>query len=199
MHRFFSLACAVAAATSLVVACGSSDDSSSGSNGGSSGSAGSSSNVQCVGDYKDLKQTEFSAKVSSSGKCGGSSDVGSICVNDVTTAAEQCGAGCVKMGGSTATQDACTATCLNGAVTPSLSDDCTGCYVADVGCARDNCLIQCGVAPASQACADCRQTNGCIDAFYTCSGLPVPGSSSTGGDTSTGAGGEPSANGGAGG
>jgi hypothetical protein len=185
MHRFITLACAVTAATLVVVGCGSSDDSSSPSSGGS---GGSSSDAQCKGDYADLTQSVFTAQVSASGKCV--SDVTTLCSNDVTTDAENCGSDCFKMNAKD--QDGCVTTCLASTVTPALSNDCTSCYVADIACARSNCLISCGTAPASQGCADCRVMYGCVAAFYPCSGLPMPGgggSVGAGGDTSTTAGG----------
>jgi hypothetical protein len=202
MHRLITLACAVTAATLIVVGCGSSDDSSSSSNGGSGGSGGTSANAQCVGDYSDLTQSAFTAKLASDGKCIDASDATVVCTNDVTKTAETCGGDCYKKGGDSAAQDACTSDCLNGNLTPTLSADCLACYVADVGCARTHCLLQCGVAPTSSACATCRQTNGCVDAFYSCSGVPLPASAAAGGSGGAapmGAAGEPATSAGAGG
>jgi hypothetical protein len=157
--------------------------------------------------YTNLTQSAFTAKVSSSGKCAGASDVTAICTNDVTTAAEECGGACYKMAPTStgAMQDACTSSCLASMVTPALSADCMGCYVTDVGCARDHCLVQCGIAPTSKTCADCRETNGCVSAFYSCAGVPMPtataagGSGGTGGGSSIGSAGEAASSAGAGG
>ncbi len=206
MHRLITLACAVTAATLMVVGCGSSDDSSSSSNGGSGGT-GTGTNAQCLGDNADQTQITITAKLASDGKCIDSSDATVVCTNDVTKTAETCGGDCYKKGGDATAQDACTSTCLNGNLTPPLSADCLGCYVADVGCARTHCLLQCGIAPTSPACATCRQTNGCVDAFYSCGGVPVPvpasaaagGSGGSGGAGSMGAAGEPATSAGAGG
>jgi hypothetical protein len=200
MQRLILLVCAVTAATSLVVGCGTDSDNGASSSAGSSGTSGSSSSggsagsaldAQCVGDYSDLKHSGLTAGVTASGMCADAADVSSVCGNDVTMKAEGCGLDCLTMGATD--MDGCVATCLGTQVTPALSAGCTSCYVTDVGCARDNCLLKCAT-PSSTACAMCRQQFGCIDAFYSCSGLPVPGSSSDGtggaGDTaSAGAGG----------
>jgi hypothetical protein len=182
MRRLITLVCAVTAATWLVVGCSSSSDTSSTSSGGSTstgGSGGGASDVKCVGSYTDLTQSAFTAKVSSTGMCANSSDETAVCTNDVTTIAEQCGGSCFQAGGTDAVQDGCTSTCLSSMVTPALSSACQTCYVSDVACARKNCLLSCGLAPTSAGCATCRQMNGCVDAFYSCSGVPVPGSSTT--------------------
>jgi hypothetical protein len=194
MRHLITLLSAVAAATILVVGCSSSSDSGPASTGGS---GGGSSDAQCVGDYADLKQSAFNAQVMSAGKCASSSDETAVCVNDVTSIAETCGDGCFMTVSdkSAAPQDACTSTCLGSMVTPALSSDCQSCYVADVACARANCLIFCGTDPGGSGCMTCRQMNGCIAAFYACSGLPIPAGTSLG---AGGAGGEPSASAGAG-
>jgi hypothetical protein len=168
MQRLITLVWVVVAATSLVVGCGSNSD---------SGSAGASSDPQCVGDYADLKVSTFSAGVATSGACVNAADLGSVCSNDVTGKAEGCGLDCLTM--AAADMDACVASCLNTQVKPALSSGCVTCYATDVGCARDNCKFMC-LSPTSAACTTCREQFGCIDAFYSCSGLPVPGSSSNG-------------------
>ncbi|MGM0574704.1 MAG: hypothetical protein ACQEXJ_07340 [Myxococcota bacterium] len=58
-----------------------------------------------------------------------------------------------------------------------ITSDCATCYAELISCAIDECLAECGAAPDSQACTDCRADN-CNDAFFTCSGL-------TGDDTDT--------------
>jgi len=185
MRGLFTLASAVTVATLWVVACSSSSDmgaantGGSGASGGSGGSGGGAADVQCLGSYADLTQSAFSAQLKSSGSCISSSDATAICGNDVTKAAEDCGGSCFKTGGDAAAQDACTKTCLE-MLTPTPSSACLDCYVADVGCARTNCLLSCGLTPTSQACADCRDQNGCVTAFYGCSGLPLPAGTAPG-------------------
>jgi hypothetical protein len=205
MHRFITFACAVTAATLLVVGCGSdSDDSSSGGggSGGSGGSGGGSSNAQCVGVYADLTQAMFTSKLATAGKCIGDSDATAVCTKDVTKTTAQCGASCYATAEKTdAAQDACTSSCISDMIT--LTSDCLGCYLTDVACSRKHCLLMCGTAPTSAGCATCRQENGCADTFYSCSGLPLPSGSGasggSGGGTSTGAAGDTSTSAGAGG
>jgi hypothetical protein len=185
MHRFISLICAVSAAALLVVGCGSDSNSGSPSTGGSSSVGGSSgggnSDVQCVGDYAALTHDVFASAVSTTGMCA--PDVDTICAVDVTAKAEACGLACLSSGSKD--MDGCVSTCLNGKVSPALSAGCTSCYTTDVGCARDNCELNC-ISPSSTDCMTCRQKFGCIDAFYSCSGLPVPGATSSGGSGGSG-------------
>jgi len=206
MHRFITFACAVTAATLLVVGCGSdSDDSSSGGggsggSGASAGSGGGSSSTQCVGVYADLTHSMFTSKLATDGKCIADSDATAVCTKDVTKTTAQCGASCYATAEKTdAAQDACTSSCISDSIT--LSTDCLGCYLTDVACSRKHCLLVCGTAPTSAGCATCRQENGCADAFYSCSGLPLPSALAGGGSggTSNGAAGDTSASAGAGG
>jgi hypothetical protein len=161
MRRFMTLLVAVAAASLSVGGCSSDSDNSGGSAG--------SSNGQCLGDYAAVTQSELGAKVAS--KAGCAADVAAICGNDVTTTTEECGADCyMNMAADDATQDKCVSSCVLGSI--ALSDSCLACYVADVGCARDNCKVICGIAPTSASCLSCRVSNGCTAAFFSCSGLP---------------------------
>jgi hypothetical protein len=183
MRRFMTLLVVVTAATLSVGACSSDSD----AGGGSAGSA----NGQCKGDYAALTQSELDAKVVSKGGCA--ADVVVICGNDVTTAAEECGADCfMNMAADDATQDKCVSSCIGGGL--PLSDSCLACYVSDVACARNNCKVICGIAPTSPNCLSCRVANGCTEAFFSCSGLPDEvtntGAAGAGGtDTAPGAGG----------
>jgi hypothetical protein len=159
MRRLMTLLVAVTAATLSVGGC------SSDSGGGSAGSA----NGQCKGDYAALTQSELDAKVAPKGGCA--ADVAAICGNDVTTTAEECGADCyMNTAPDDATQNKCVSTCITGTV--PLSAACLGCYITDVGCARDHCLLACGLAPTSPGCLSCRVANGCAPDFFSCSGLP---------------------------
>ena len=180
MRVFFTLLVAVAAATLSVGGC-SSD---------STGSA-APANGQCKGDYAALTQSELDAKTASNGKCV--ADVAALCGTDVTTITEQCGADCfMNMAPDKATQDTCVSSCIANNVT--LSDACLGCYVTDVGCARDHCKLPCGIAPTSAACLSCRVANGCAPDFFSCSGLPDE-VSGTGAAGAGGAGDTPAAGG----
>lgn len=191
MHRFFSLACAVAAATSLAVACGSSDDSSSGNNGGSSGSGGSSSAAKCAAPaYADVASSDFASKADTSKACSGDSDLADLCNQDLAGLGASCGKTCLLQAKSDdASQAACVSACIDqgfsSGATP-LSDGCMSCYTADVACARKNCLGPCATNPTSSTCQQCRIDMGCLPAFYDCSGAPVPAGIDLGSGNMTG-------------
>lgn len=170
MRGFITLLAAVATATLSVVGCGSDSVT-------PAASAGAPGDAQCHGDYAVLKQSQFNALVDASGQCAGASDRTSVCAQDTTTLAEQCGGGCFSSAASDgASQATCVTTCINHGASLALSAACVDCYVADVACARDNCAIQCGVAPTSATCATCRADAHCAQDFFTCSGLPGPSS-----------------------
>ena len=151
----------------------------------SAGAAGTGDSSMCHGDYAALTHSEFNAQLDSAGKCANSKDSAIECANDVTTLAEQCGGDCFKNEApDDKTQDACVTDCLSTSTTSPLSDACTACYIADIGCARDHCLLKCGVEPTSEKCYECRVANGCVAAFFPCSGLPneraLPGTGAAG-------------------
>ena len=182
MRRIFSLAVAAITALLSVGACSSDDGS------------GSAENGQCQGDYAALTRAELAAKTTSAGKCAG--DVGAVCSNDVTVTAEQCGSDCFKNEDpDDATQDTCVSKCISANLSPSLSAGCLNCYIADVGCARDHCLLACGIHPTSTECSDCRVANGCAPTFFSCSGLPDEVSGAGGAGDAPGAGGAAGADG----
>jgi len=181
MHRFFSLACAVAAATSLVVACGSSDDSGSGNSGGSGGSAGSgtggtSSDQKCAAPaYTDIPAQDFASKATAGKSCSGDADLAQLCAEDLAGLGASCGKTCLlQAGADDAAQATCVAACINQGLSSPLSDGCMACYTADVQCARKQCLATCVAGPTSAACLQCRVEKGCLPTFYACSGAPVP-------------------------
>ena len=182
MRTFFTILVAGSAAAFLVGGCSSDSDS----------GAGSAGDGQCHGDYAALTQSQLDAKLDSAGKCAGGSDSVAICGSDVTTTAEQCGADCYKnQAPDDATQDTCVKTCISGSV--ALSAGCLECYITDVACARDHCLLQCGLDATGEACYECRVKNGCASGFFGCSGLP----NEAGAGNAAGAGGEDEAAGGA--
>lgn len=171
MRRFSMFLIAATAGALALAGCGTDDDSASP---GAAGASGASA-TQCVGTYASLSATQFNAQTSSGKAC--SSDAASICSNDVTTLVGTCGKTCyLQAAQDDESQAACVAPCIQQAVTSpkALSDSCIDCYVADVACARDLCLAQCGFTPNSPDCAQCRADNHCASAFYACSGLPLP-------------------------
>jgi len=181
MHRFFSLACAVAAATSLVVACGSSDDSGSGNNAGSAGSGagGSSSTQKCAAPaYADVVAQDFASKAVAGKACSSDSDLADLCNEDLAGLGASCGKTCLLQAGTDdAAQATCVAACIDQGLSSGakpLSDGCMSCYTTDVQCARKQCFAQCAAAPTSDICLQCRIDMGCLPAFYECSGAPVP-------------------------
>jgi len=197
MHRFFSLACAVAAATSLVVACGSSDDSGSGNAGGSAGAGagagGTTSAAQCAAPaYADVAAADFASKADTTKACAGDSDLADLCNQDLAGLGASCGKTCLLQAGSDdAAQATCVAACINQGLTSGatpLSDACMSCYTTDVQCARKECFGQCAVSPTSAGCQQCRIDMGCLPAFYQCSGAPVPSGIDLG-STNSGSGG----------
>jgi hypothetical protein len=169
MRRFFALVGAVTAATLSLVGCGSDSDA------GTPGYAGAPS--QCVGNYADFTPAEFLAEVETGKACSSASDATSVCANNLPLIGGTCGKGCLGMGDDAA-QAECVAECIQAELADSnskpLSDDCMACYTADIECARTNCLFPCGLDPAGEECYVCRVDHGCVDNFYSCSGLPEP-------------------------
>jgi len=176
MQRLITLVSSLVAVSLIAVGCGSDGNSGTPNAGGSGGSAGSNSVTQCVGHYSDLTETVFAANATAGGMCVNPGDLGSICINDLTTIAGTCGIACLtSVAQDAATQNACVSSCLDSKVAPALGGDCRDCYVTDVQCARDKCQLDC-LSPSSAKCDACRQAKGCAPAFYSCTGLPVPGS-----------------------
>lgn len=171
MRRFFMFAVAATCAALSSMGCDSDDDSGSHNNGGSGGAP----LAHCVGINAEFTPSEFEMKSQDDKACYG--DVSTICANDLPKIGASCGAGCLGMGDD-AQQAACIATCVNSALTDAkakpLSEDCMGCYINDIACARDKCLMPCALNPGGEECALCRIEKGCVAAFYECSGLPVP-------------------------
>lgn len=99
---------------------------------------------------------------------------------DPTSVAGRCGLE-VCINAPNAEKPACVTECvINGNDNPAipatnLSAGCAGCYTIAVVCAFQNCVQNGACLDAgSQACADCREDNGCNAAFYGCSGLTPP-------------------------
>jgi hypothetical protein len=63
----------------------------------------------------------------------------------------------------------CAVTCIVDDT--GMSAECSTCYAALVACTIDNCLTECGAAPASDACTQCQIDSGCRSDFDDCSGL----------------------------
>ncbi|HET7545137.1 MAG TPA: hypothetical protein VFK05_34970 [Polyangiaceae bacterium] len=178
MRRFFMLAIAATGAALSMLGCNSDDDSSPSTGGkGGSGGSGGAPLAHCVGINAEFTPAEFYAQAQPDKGCSASADLATVCANDLPVIGAMCGGGCLGMGND-AQQAECIAVCINDALTHAkaqpLSEDCMNCYIADIACARDKCLTPCAVNPAGAECAACRVEKGCVEAFYDCSGLPVP-------------------------
>jgi hypothetical protein len=180
MRRFLMLVVAATAAALSSLGCSSDSDDGGSNNGGSAGSA----LAQCVGSNSEYTPAEFLAETEPGYGCSAASDVNSVCANNLPLIGGTCGKGCLGMGDDAA-QAACVSGCIQAEVAKShsaaLSEDCMACYTSDIECARKNCLVPCGLDPAGSTCFTCRTDKGCVDAFYSCSGLPQPGMSDGGG------------------
>ena len=190
MRRFITLLVAVTAATLSVGGC----SSDSGGGGGTSGEAGaagetSTADPQCVGSNSAYVASTFLAASVSGKPCANHSDSATVCVNDMSSVAGDCGKSCLGMGDDAA-QAVCVSDCINGGNlaegTGPIGAACIDCYTADVECARKQCLTRCGLAPTSKDCEDCRYEKGCAPAFYACSGFPDPRATSGGGEGGAG-------------
>lgn len=155
----------------LASACG--DDDADNGDGNVGGSGGGGGNMQCVGVYADRTAAEL-AEQTTEGACV--DDTRAVCASDIHTQAGTCGVDCANQGGDATEQASCTLTCLRNSPNPDPSDACYGCYIASVGCAYVNCFDQCLASPTAPGCVACRADAGCTAGFYTCSGLPIPGS-----------------------
>jgi len=171
MRRYFMLVAVGTAAVLSVVGCGSDSDGGTANNGGG---AGASSLTQCLGNNAEFTPDEFVAGTEDGKGCSDLTDMQTVCANDMPLIVGTCGKNCLNM----ADEAMCVAACVQQKVTHDsygpLSNGCLTCYGEDVVCARDNCLVACGLNPTSAGCATCRLEKGCADAFYECSGLPRP-------------------------
>jgi hypothetical protein len=175
-----------------------------GGGGGGSGSDASSAGDGATGDggptecpgQKGLTRTQLTTMVTA-GKCMAAMDLDTICAINVSGLTASCGLSVLdqnknadgpvdpaKLGADTV---ACVKSQL-GLKNASASDACLGCYGAAALCALKNCLAVCIPDPNTAACLDCRETNGCTGAFFTCSGLPAtPGLADAGAPMGDGA------------
>jgi len=186
MRRFFMLAVAATGAALSMLGCDSDDDSSSNTGGsGGAGGAGGAPLAHCVGINAEFTPAEFYAQAQEDKGCSAASDLSTICANNLPVIGATCGGGCLGMGND-AQQAECIATCINDALTHAkatpLSEECMTCYIGDIACARDKCLMPCALNPGGEDCATCRVEMGCVEGFYECSGLPVPSAPGAGGE-----------------
>ena len=122
MRRFFMLAVALTSAALSSFGCDS-DDSGGSNNGGSGGAP----LAHCVGINSEFTPADFYAQAADDKACSSSSDLTSICANDLPRIGGMCGASCVTMSADAAGRAACNAECINDALTSAkakpLSDE----------------------------------------------------------------------------
>ena len=159
MRHFFTFVVSTTMATLSLAGCGSDDN--------------PPAPTQCMGNNAEFTPAEFSAETAAGKACSSASDVSTVCANNMPLVGGQCGKSCLGM----SNEEECVPACIQDALASGsqpLSEDCLGCYTADIACAKAHCLIICGVMPTSAECLTCRTDNGCVETFYACSGLPEP-------------------------
>lgn len=120
----------------------------------------------CGGAHCEQTPEELRADTPTSATCGTAYEVSSLCSLEAPTGVLNCAVAAVLFGGPD------TKTCAT-AMLPKVRSACLDCYVASTDCTRDHCLTACS-QPQSTACEECRVREGCIAAFYACSGVPSP-------------------------
>jgi hypothetical protein len=114
----------------LAAACGDDDD-----------STGGGTMTKCKVPYEDKTAVSLKAGTATTGKCA--SDIATICGTNMISVASSCGVSCKESSDVPAEQLACAKKCIQMNASPSPSDDCTSCYVADVACSIQFCLTEC--------------------------------------------------------
>lgn len=69
-------------------------------------------------------------------------------------------------------QEDCVSDCLVSTI--STTSECSDCYGASAACSFENCFTECAADGDAPMCASCQSENGCLQAFFACSGLAVP-------------------------
>jgi hypothetical protein len=129
----------------------------------------------CIGTFAATNRTLLGAAVATKpeAKCKASADLDLICSSDIGgKIRNEYAAGCLV---NLQQGNAAVVSCIEEGVKrdfKELSAGCLSCYTASVVCTLDNCRVACGTAPSSSACVTCQTVNGCLAAFFTCSGLP---------------------------
>jgi hypothetical protein len=143
--------------------------------------------VMCTGSFASATRAQLGALTSPSARCGKAADLDLICTGDLANKVRAAGTQCLM---TNAGNTPAVLQCVVQALTrDGLSMECAGCYSESVACSIQKCLAQCGSTPNSTECMACQVAGGCISAFATCSGLPLPGTGSDGGASDAGDGG----------
>jgi len=150
MKRGFFVGLFLAASALPAVGCGDDDD---GDDDGGTGGTGGGMNVECT--------------PGGGGACQNDTDCPKVESGEARTDSQTCGRSCLEE--PEEEQAMCTVGCI--VQEAAITQACAVCYATLAGCAADNCLAECGSAPASDACNQCQIDEGCRGAFDTCSGL----------------------------
>ena len=132
-------------------------------------------------------------EVTPTGACNNAADLAIIGSGDKDPSAKasECGGtSCIaKLFESIDAFEACVNTCMLNAALPNysfvVSETCTACYTGSVVCTAEFCGLNdpnksCvpasfgGKGTDSVDCTECRDDNGCVTSFYSCSGLTPP-------------------------
>ena len=150
----------VCLATAFLIACGGSSHTFNGPDGGNDVVDMTAAPADLTAP-PDLTTLPDMAKTVMSGACTNSMDTAILGMIDV----QKVIGGCAQM---TFGQEPATKDCIKK--NTGLSDGCTTCFDAIIGCTIMHCIMQCISDSAAPACVMCRDTN-CNPAFATCSGL----------------------------
>lgn len=132
-------------------------------------------------------------EVTPTGACNNAADLAIIGSGDKDPSAKasECGGtSCIaKLFESIEAFESCVNTCMLNAALPNysfvVSEPCTSCYTGSVVCTAEFCGLNdpnksCvpasfgGKGTDSVDCSECRDDNGCVTSFYSCSGLTPP-------------------------
>ena len=149
MKRGFFVGLFLAASALPAVGCGDDDDGDD--DGGTGGTGGGGSNVECT--------------PGGGGACQNDTDCPKVENGEARMDSQTCGRSCLE----DTDPGMCTVACI--VQEAAITQACAVCYATLAGCAADNCLAECGSAPASDACNQCQIDSGCRGAFDDCSGL----------------------------
>ena len=161
MKRIISALAMMTAAAVGIAGCGSDDDDDS-----SNAAAGKASTGGEPGNNGGAPSGNVMCEPSEDGVCQNATDCPAVASGDARIAAGTCGQGeCLGAG-----DNSCAITCIQKAV--DMTDECADCYASAVACAALKCFQQCINGPEADVCKECQVTEGCREAFSTCSGLP---------------------------
>jgi hypothetical protein len=126
--------------------------------------------AKCTGTFNTLTRAQLGGATSASGKCAMTKDLDFICTANLAQRSRECGVSCLALGGNNI--PGCVTTCIQGSTAnPDLTAGCADCYRDLFSCSVAKCSA-CTADPNSAACLSCQMSQGCLGAFFQCSGLP---------------------------